>query len=204
MRKFYFFFSILLAGCAIAPQNDRQISVYDFGINQISSIKNTDNDRKELSRSLLIAEANAPIWLNNNAIQYRLAYSDPIQLYTYANSRWAAPPATLLTHYIRNSIANKTNNKVLNSSDSVRPDYILRLELEEFIQTFNATEESQVIIRLRASLINRDSRLLEAQHSFGIEMTSPSANAAGAAQALTKSSVKITEELISWITEKLN
>lgn len=204
MKKFYFFFSIWLTGCAITPQNERPISVYDFGLQQISDTNNPPvGQQKKLSTSLLIAEAKSPVWLNSNAIQYRLAYRDPTQSYTYANSRWAAAPATLLTHHIRNSIATTTNNKVLSTSDSVRADFILRLELEEFSQIFDTADESYVIVRLRVSLINRSSRLLKAQHSFSIKLVAPTANAAGAVQALTESSDRLTGDLITWLAEEL-
>ena len=204
MKKLYFFFCIWLTGCAISPQNERLISVYDFGLQQISNTDNTTvTQQKELSTSLLIAEAKSPVWLNSNAIQYRLAYRDPTQSYTYANSRWAAAPATLLTHHIRNSIATTTNNKVLSTSDSVKADFILRLELEEFSQIFDAVDESHVIVRLRVSLINRSSRLLKAQRSFSIKLVAPTADASGAVQALTEASDKLTGDLISWLAEEL-
>ena len=204
MKKLYFFLSIWLTGCAIAPQNDRLVSIYDFGLQQISNPNNTlDSQQQQLSRSLLITEIKSPIWLNNNAIRYRLAYNDPTQSHTYASSRWAASPATLLTHHIRNSIADTTNNKVLSSSDSVRADFILRLELEEFSQIFDDIDNSHVLIKLRVSLINRRSRLLEAQHNFTIKQAASKADAAGAVQALAKSSEKLTEDLISWLAEEL-
>ena len=204
MKKLFFFFSIWLTGCAITPQNERPASVYDFGLQQASSTNSaTGNPRQQLMVSLLIAEAKSPVWLNSNAIQYRLAYREPTQLYSYANSRWAAAPATLLTHHIRNSIATATNNRILSTSDNVRADFILHLELEEFSQIFDAIDKSHVIIRLRVSLINRSSRLLKAQHSFNIKLAAPTANAAGAVQALTESSDKLTGDLITWLAEEL-
>ena len=203
MRKPCFFFSIWLTGCAITTQNEKPVSVYDFGLPQISSKNSTTDDQQHLSRSLLVAEAKSPVWLNNNTIQYRLAYRDPTQSYKYANSRWSASPATLLTHHIRNNISITTNNKVLSSTDSVRADFILRLELEEFSQIFDAIDNSHVLIKLRASLINRSSRLLKAQHSFNIKLAAPTANAAGAVKALAKSSDKLTGELINWLSKEL-
>ena len=204
MRKFILFFSIWIVGCSITPQKERLVSVYDFGLQNISSTSSAPIDQqKQPSTSLLITEAKSPIWLNSNAIKYRLAYRDPTQLYTYANSRWAAAPATLLTHHIRNSIATTTNNKVLSTSDSVRADFILRLELEEFSQIFDTVDKSHVIVRFRVSLINRSSRLLKAQHSFRIKLAAPTANASGAVHALTKSSDELTRDLITWLTEEL-
>ncbi|TFH11921.1 MAG: hypothetical protein E4H07_03910 [Nitrosomonadales bacterium] len=203
MRKLYIFLYIWLAGCAIVPQVQTPVSVYDFGLQEFSSTDNTPSQQQQFWMSLLIAEAKSPVWLNSQAILYRLAYRDTTQSHTYANSRWAAAPATLLTHRIRNHIAAVTNNKVVSTSDSARANFILHLELEEFSQVFDTIDKSHVIIRLRVSLVHRSSRLLKAQHNFSIKLEAPTANAAGAVHALTESSDKLTENLIAWLTEEL-
>ena len=205
MRKIYVFLIICLAGtgCTIAPHTKTPVSIYDFGIEQDSSTHSIPTQQQELWSSLLISEAKSPIWLNSQAIQYRLAYLDPTRSYTYANSRWAAAPATLLTHQIRNYISAATNDKVISTSDGTRTDFMLRLELEEFSQIFDTVDTSHVVIKLRASLVHRSSRLLKAQRNFNIEQAAPTANAAGAVQALTKSSKQLTENLIAWLVEEL-
>ena len=203
MRKLYILLNIWLAGCALAPEAQIPLSVYDFGLQQVSKTYSASDQQRQLSTSLLIAEVKSPVWLNSHAIQYRLAYRDPTQSYTYANSRWAAAPATLLTHRIRNRIANVTNDKVVSTSDGARADFTLHLELEEFSQVFDTVDTSHVIIRLRASLVHRSSRSLKAQRNFSMEQAAPTANAAGAVQALTESSDKLTEDLIAWLAEEL-
>ncbi len=203
MRKLYVLLSIWLAGCTIMPQAKTPVSVYDFGLQQVSSTYNTSNQQQQLWTSLLLEEATSPVWLDSKAIQYRLAYLDPTQSYNYANNRWAAAPATLLTHRIRNRIAAVTNDKIVSTSDGTRADFTLRLELEEFSQVFDAVDKSHVVIRLRASLIHRRSRSIRAQRNFSMEQATPTANAAGAVQALTESSDKLIENLIDWLAEKL-
>ncbi len=203
MRKLYVLLSIWLAGCTITPQAQTPVAVYDFGLQQVTSTYDTSSQQRQLWTSLLIAEATSPVWLDSQAIQYRLAYRDPTQSYNYANNRWAASPATLLTHRIRNRIAAVTNDKVISTSDSARTDFRLHLELEEFSQVFDAVDKSHVVIRLRASLVHRSSRSLQAQRNFSIKQAAPTANAAGAVQALTESSDKLTEDLIDWLAEEL-
>ena len=203
MRKLYVLLSIWLAGCTITPQAQTPVAVYDFGLQQVTSTYDTSSQQRQLWTSLLIAEATSPVWLDSQAIQYRLAYRDPTQSYNYANNRWAASPATLLTHRIRNRIAAVTNDKVISTSDSARADFRLHLELEEFSQVFDAVDKSHVVIRLRASLVHRSSRSLQAQRNFSIKQAAPTANAAGAVQALTESSDKLIENLIDWLAEKL-
>ncbi len=203
MRKLYVLLSIWLAGCTIMPQAKTPVSVYDFGLQQVSSTYNTSNQQQQLWTSLLLEEATSPVWLDSKAIQYRLAYLDPTQSYNYANNRWAAAPATLLTHRIRNRIAAVTNDKIVSTSEGTRADFTLRLELEEFSQVFDAVDKSHVVIRLRASLIHRSSRSIRAQRNFSMEQATPTANAAGAVQALTESSDKLIENLIDWLAEEL-
>ncbi len=203
MRKLYVLLSIWLAGCTIMPHEQTPVSVYDFGLQQVSSTYNTSNQQQQLWTSLLLEEATSPVWLDSKAIQYRLAYLDPTQSYNYANNRWAAAPATLLTHRIRNRIAAVTNDKIVSTSDGTRADFTLRLELEEFSQVFDAVDKSHVVIRLRASLIHRSSRSIRAQRNFSMEQATPTANAAGAVQTLTESSDKLIENLIDWLAEEL-
>jgi cholesterol transport system auxiliary component len=179
------------------------ILLSNFGLQQVSKTYSASGQQGQLWTSLLITEVKSPVWLNSNAIQYRLAYRDPTQSYTYANSRWAAAPATLLTHRIRNRIADVTNDKVVSTSNGARADFTLHLELEEFSQVFDTVDTSHVVIRLRASLVHRSSRLLKAQRNFSMEQAAPTANAAGAVQALTESSDKLTENLITWLAEEL-
>ena len=205
MKKLYILLIICLTGtgCTIVPQARTPVSIYDFGIQQDSKTQSIPTQQQELWSSLLISEAKSPVWLNSQSIQYRLAYLDPTQSYTYANSRWAAAPATLLTHRIRNHISAVTNDKVISTSDGTRTDFMLRLELEEFSQVFDTVDTSHVVIKLRASLVHRSSRLLKAQRDFNIEQATPTANAAGAVQALTKASNQLTENLIAWLVEEL-
>ncbi|MEO6824040.1 MAG: hypothetical protein ABI167_04810 [Nitrosospira sp.] len=49
----------------------------------------------------------------------------------------------------------------------------LRLELEEFTQVFDTADRSRPVVRLRASLIKRSTRLLLAQHQLQRGTRSP-------------------------------
>lgn len=205
MREFLFpvFAILLLAGCA-APRTQTPVAIYDFGLQQLSEAPNASDasSRPRLSESLLVAVA-SPAWLDSPAIQYRLAYHDLAQSYIYAGNRWAAAPATLLTQRIKTRIAAVNNDAVVGAGDGARADYALRLELEEFTQVFDATDRSRAVVRIRASLMERSTRLLLAQRSFSTAQTAPTADAAGAVRALTGASDKLIDNLIDWLVEKL-
>lgn len=194
--------SILLAGCIGTPHVRIAPMVYDLGLLQSTHVS-TPAGQPQLRASLLVAETAAPAWLDTQAIQYRLAYHDPAQTHNYANSRWAAAPAALLTQRIRHRITAVTDNGVVSASDGVRVDYVLRLELEEFIQVFDTVEQSRAVVRLRATLVERGTRRLLAQRGFGVEQAASTADATGAVRALTEAGDRLSGNLIDWLAAKL-
>lgn len=196
---FLILISYLLSGCIALHKSPPSVSVYDFGMPEHTQNKQPSKH----SKSILIADATAPSWLDNQAIHYRLLYHNPSQLYTYANSRWIAPPAAIFTQQIRDRVATHTNTQVIKNSSTAKADYILHIELEEFIQLFDSLKNSQVAIGLRASLIERNSRHLLVQKDFKIKVQTPTADAAGAVVALGTASNQLISELIEWIAVKL-
>jgi cholesterol transport system auxiliary component len=205
MKKTLLFVMLLLTGCATAPHSQIPAAVYDFGLQSPADVPAASalSGQSQLMVSLLVAEATAPAWLDSQAIQYRLAYHDPAQTHSYANSRWVAAPAALLTQRIRSRITTVTNSGVVSAGDGVRADYALRLELEEFTQVFDTIEQSRAVVRLRASLVERSTRTLLAQRSFCVEQAAPTANATGAVRALTEAGDRLTGDLIDWLAAKL-
>lgn len=193
----------LLSGCTVFHKSQSSISVYDFGIQPSRHTRNMLQQPEKQRKSILIAEAVAPSWLDNNAIHYRLLYHNPTQSYTYANSRWIATPTAILTQQIRNRIVSNTNEQVIKDSSTAKADYVLNIELEEFTQVFDTVTESYVVIGLRASLIERNSRHLFAQKDFRMNERTPTADAAGAVFALSSASNQLINELIDWLTIEL-
>lgn len=204
MRHFLVLAIMVLAGCA-APRAQRPVSIYDFGLQWLATASEAGeaSSNKRLQASLLVADATAPVWLDTTTIHYRLAYHDPAQLHVYGSNRWAATPAVLLSQRIRSRIARINDEGVMSAVDGARTDYTLRLELEEFTQVFETTDQSRAIVKLRASLIERGTRLLMAQRSFHIEQPAVEPNAAGGVRALTEASDKLIGNLIDWLVEEL-
>ncbi len=193
----------LLAGCVASNKSPSAISIYDLGRQQAQPGQQMPQQSLQKSKSLLIVDATAPAWLDNNAIHYRLLYHNPTQTYTYANSRWIAAPAALLTQQIRNRIVASTNELVLKDNSTSKADYALHIELEEFTQIFDMTDASHIVIGLRASLVERNTRNLFAQKDFSITEKTPTADAAGAASAVGSASNQLIKELVDWLTAEL-
>lgn len=191
----------LLSGCTVFHKPPYSVSVYDLGIQQHT--QNRLQQPYQLRKSILIADAAVPSWLDNTAIHYKFLYHNPSQSYSYASSRWVAPPAALLTQQIRDRIVTHTNGQVIKNSSTAKTDYILHIELEEFIQAFDTMEDSHVTIGMRASLIERNSRILFVQKDFNIKEKTLTADAAGAVSAFGSASHRLINELIEWLSIQL-
>ena len=71
------------------------------------------------------------------------------------------------------------------------------------MQAFDQANDSHVVILLRASLIERNSRQLLAQKDFSIQQKTPSADAAGAAFAFSSASNQLVSKLTDWLAIQL-
>jgi cholesterol transport system auxiliary component len=143
----------------------------------------------------------APAWLDHSGIAYRLHYHDLARHQVYANSRWVAAPAALLTQRLRSRFSAVATG-VVASGEGVRADYALHLELEDFSQFFETPETSRVAVVVRATLVRLADRTLRAQRSFTVQRPA-SPDAAGAVAALGEASDALIRELLEWTAENL-
>jgi cholesterol transport system auxiliary component len=144
----------LLAACSlpIGPKGPQQ--VYDFGLP-------ADGDGTHpAGHAVVVPVVAATSWLDSDAITYRL-YSAPNRPMSYANSRWSMTPAELLTREVRDTLASRFD--VLSTNESAN-QIVLRLELNEFTQVFDAPGESHVVLQFRATVV-RSGKLI-AQNTF--------------------------------------
>jgi cholesterol transport system auxiliary component len=183
------FSTLLLGGCAGMMARDKMPpAVYDFGQPVPADVKNAKADK--LAGRLALDVRAAP-WLDGPAIDYRLAYADPLERSQYADSRWAASPALLLAAQLRRQIG-------FAAVDSVASDCVLRVELQEFSQVFTAPLSSQGVLQGQVSLIDGKRRLI-AGRAIGIERPAPSPNATGGVQALVEASDELGRQLADWL-----
>ena len=193
MKKY--FAALLLAGCTLTPQKTPPVSMYDFG-----SIPRLESGHPAFLRAnIQVAEISAPVWLDTQSIRYRLAYHNPARAYAYTTSRWVAPPAKLLTERVRQYFAAHINQEDKIRERASLANYLLKIELEEFIQIFENQDSSWVKIRLRVSLYEQKTRSLMAQRNFSGEQLTESANAEGAVAGLIKVGDELSNELIQWV-----
>ena len=179
------------AGCALGPQRQQSDS-YDLGPPRAQAAA-----APSIPATLLVPDIGAPSWLDGNGIVFRLSYVNNARPQAYANSRWVAPPAALLTQRLRSRLAAGAGG-IVTGADGARAEYALRVDLEDFSQSFSSESASQVALRARASLVRLADRALVAQRVFAVERTAPTADARGAVVALGEASDETVERLVEW------
>jgi cholesterol transport system auxiliary component len=179
------------AGCA-TPQAPVAKAVYDFGpaLTQPSVPASTAT----LPPALALADVDANAALESTAVVYRLAYADAQQLRPYALARWSMPPAQLVRLRLRDALA--ANGPVLTSTDSAAT-WVLKVELDEFSQVFDAPTASSGVVRLRATLLRANQWV--GQRSIWARALAPSADAAGGARALAAATDDAAQQLAAWV-----
>ena len=187
-----------LAGCTLGPEKKDAAATYD-----LSGAPSSAAGKTRIRATLLVQPVAAPGWLESNAIVYRLNYQDAARQLNYANSRWAAPVASLVAQRLRAQLAAASDSGIVNIADSARADYALRVELEEFSQVFDTAETSRAVIVARASLVNVARRSLQAQKTFTIERPAAGANAESGVRALSAGSAELVDAIVAWTAASL-
>jgi cholesterol transport system auxiliary component len=189
-------FLFLAAGCSLGPQVREPSATYDLG-----PPRTHGSNPVRLNATLILPDVAAPSWLDNHGMVYRLNYVNASRTHIYANSRWTAPPAALLTQRLRSRFAAASGG-VTQGLDGARAQYLLRVDLDDFSQFFDDPGASRVSVRARATLVGVADRKLRAQRSFSIER--PAApDAPGAAAALADAGDALIEELLLWAAQAL-
>jgi cholesterol transport system auxiliary component len=185
---------VVLSACSFERPATVLPTTYDFGPPPTYSRSNA-----AITGTVLVPPILAPAWMDDTGIVYRLLYEDGARPQIYAMSRWAAEPASLITDRLRSRFAAASSG-VVTPGFSVRSDYTLRIELEDFSQRFNAPAESRALLRARASLFGTVDRQLLAQRVFNIERPA-GANAPSAVKALTEATDAFLDELVQWTAQ---
>ena len=181
--------TVLLNGCAI--HKSVPPALYDLG-----SLPTATPSPSPSIPPIGIGAVQAPAWLDNPFMFYRLNYVDAQQPRPYANSQWSMTPAQLITQRLKGQLA-QSGGVVLSSTESMASPLILRLNLDDFIQQFDQPQQSFVEIRMLASLFNGH-RLL-AQKTFIQKMPAPSPDAAGGAKAFAGASDALINDMVRWL-----
>lgn len=202
-----------LTGCSL-PRPAATPVVYDFGPGTLQS---QPTSGAAALAPLEIAPLQASPALNGTAVLYRLSYAQAQQLNPYTLARWSMPPAQLISQRLREQLSQR--RAIVSPGDIVRGGRTraaaatpappsdtmlnLRLELEEFSQLFETPEKSNGLLRLRATLMQRNTGgdTLLAQRSFVVQRPAPTPDASGGVRALTAATDQVVKDIETWLEQ---
>lgn len=161
---------LLVGGCTLLPERPPRAAVHDFGPNPL-----------EPGTAIAV---DAPEWLQDDRIRYRLLYADRTLVRYYTLDRWVAPPSQLLARRLETVAGH-----------GLRP----RVQLLEFEQVFEAPGRAHALVVLRVTA-QRPGQPEPATAQFLLTRPTSSPDAAGAVAAfaaLADESVRRVGELLA-------
>ena len=192
---------LALGGCALVDKPVRPV-VYDFGPGMLVA---PELGAAALRGVVTLPEVEAGTALDSTAVLYRLAYADAQLLLPYAQARWSTTPAQLVRQRLRDTLGQRSTvvNPGEGSLSGAATALVLRVELEEFSQLFDAPNHSVGLVRLRATVVQAlagGDRLM-GQRSFVVQRLAPSADAPGGVRALAAATNAAVEEIEQWLSK---
>lgn len=171
---------LALAACAGNPRSRADLALYDLGPGPAQP--------SATAYPGIALEVRLPVWLDAPAMSYRLTYADPRRVHAYAQARWAASPMLLLQQRLRQSLALSTAGAPC----------LLRVDLDEFSQSFASPGGSSAVVRGEAQLFGKGSTL-KGRRPLSLEVPAATADAAGGAAALAVASERLAAILNDWL-----
>ncbi|MBL8488790.1 MAG: membrane integrity-associated transporter subunit PqiC [Rhodocyclaceae bacterium] len=174
--------TLLLSACVGSPVRER--AQFDLG--------SAAGEWRPPGFLLRNVEVQGPSWLGTSAMQYRLAYAEPARRQAYGESRWIAPPTELFEQALKARIV---------ATESTRSDAgcRLRVDLDEFIQRFDAPADSRLVLEARATLLAARGDQLLGRRAFAIAQPAPSPDARGGAAAAAAAVQAVTRDMNAWL-----
>jgi cholesterol transport system auxiliary component len=171
-----------LSGCAglVSPPN--AFSTYDLG--RLDAAPRTPNI---VPASI---DVRAPSWLGSPDMQYRLDYLTPAVRQAYSESRWAGHPAEMLQRLLNIAVIGGAAE-----TSACR----MRIEVDEFVQSFESPERSHGEIVARVVLLPQRGDAAVARQVFSIQKPAPSPDARGGVQAHRDAAAALAHALTAWL-----
>lgn len=192
-RRFFTLFALssglLLTACATDQQS---AALFDLGPLRAQAPVSAGAPLPAIS----IADIKAPVWLDSQAMFYRLNYANDLQPRPYSASKWTMAPAQLFQLRLKSRLS-QAGGVVVPASDGAVNLPVLRIEADDFSQGFDSAGKSSANIAMRASVF--DGRVLRAQKMFVKQVPTSSADAQGGAAALAVASDAIIDEMAVWL-----
>lgn len=161
-------------GCSISP---KQPAMHDFGLPVLTSPAKNNQGNKS------VITVDAPTWLWEDRIRYRLLYAAPTRVGFYALDLWIAPPPELF-------------EQMLISSGKFEK-YALIIWLHDFEQQFEAPNRAKVILRFFVEAYSGDNKV--DTQEFYLERFTATPDAAGAISGFEKLTRQAEGKIQDWL-----
>lgn len=173
---------LLLSACAVGSRQLPPSAVYDFGFAGAAGGAGG-------AWSGVALDLRSPPWFDALSIDYRLNYDDPLRPREYADSRWAANPGILIAQRLRQS-------QGFSAAVAAAP-CLLRIEVQEFSQVFDAPAVSRGVLQGSMTLVDGKRRAV-AERRFFVERGALTSDARGGVEALVRAVSGFEEQLLAW------
>ena len=171
--------TLAISACSIFPPPAPPPVLHDLGPSEYHA--------KPTQANWSSVVVDAPQWLGDEHIRYRLAYFDPTRVGFYARDRWLAPPPSLLAQ--RLSVAGGGYG------------YRLRIELLEFEQVFDGPNSARAILGFRAEAQRPEDGKVAGERTFRLALATPGADAAGAVKAFSELTEQAITAIGTWLAQ---
>jgi cholesterol transport system auxiliary component len=155
-------------------------AVHDLGYPYI----NVPSENATLPPQQQPVTVDAPRWLSDTRIRYRLLYATPTQVRFYALDRWIAPPSELL-------------EQLLNNSEKPWPTPV-NIKLQVYEQQFNNAEKAKVVMHFTATTLPSDNKQLAHKQEFNLQLPCPTPDAKGAVTAFNVLTKQAVDKVQAW------
>ncbi len=178
MKSIIIAFTLLFAaGCALLPETP-VYAVHDFGPPPLT----TDTGDRMPPAQISVE---APEWLADTRIRYRLLYAAPTQVRFYSLDHWLAAPNELL-------------EQQLSAVPALAP-HAVEIDLESFEQQFKAPGKAEAVLQFRAVSAAGNGRTRPAEREFLLKEPCQTADARGAVSAFSVLAKRAAGELSGWL-----
>ncbi len=174
----YLLVSCWLVFCGVGcSATATQPTLHDFGLSVPTAI---DQDKASVN-------INAPTWLWDNRIRYRLLFASPTQVRFYGLDRWIASPPELL-------------EQLLVFSGKAQ-DYALIFRLQDFEQQFDAPDRARVVLHFSVEAYSANNKQKIGMQEFYLQQPTKTPDAAGAISGFTDLAHQAVEKVQGWLIE---
>jgi cholesterol transport system auxiliary component len=165
------------AGCSVSS---KQPVMHDFGLPVSSSTYKSNRGNNP------VINVDAPTWLWDDHIRYRLLYASPTRVGFYTLDLWVAPPPELFEQLLISS------GKFENCS--------LVIWLHDFEQQFDAPDRARVVLRFSVEAYTGSPNKKVNSQDFYLEQATTTPDASGAVSGFENLTRQAADRIQFWLS----